>query len=236
MMDEATLLDLWALGQGSGHGARAMLLLGEDAAGLTLGARDAALLRLRRSLFGETIAALADCPQCGARSEVALAHAELEDEVTRAGGAPDVIEVEHGGIALRCRPLRARDIPALEAAREPARIAAAVLRCCVVAAARDGAAMPVADLPAEVGEAAAQAVLAADPCAELLLDLACPDCGAAWQAPLDPAAFLWRELDAWALRTMDEVHRLAAAHGWSERDCLAVPPARRAVYLALAAA
>jgi hypothetical protein len=233
--DAASLLDLWALGQGRGHGARAMLLLGEGAGALTLGARDAALLRLRQRLFGETIAALADCPQCDARSEVSLPHAALEGEVACAGQAPGAFTLNADGFALRCRPLRADDIPALEAARDPVRIGEVLLRRCVLDAAHDGEAVPVAALPDRVREAVAAAVLAADPCAELLLDLSCPECAAEWQVPLEPAAFLWRELDSWALRTMEEIHRLAVAHGWSERDCLAIPPARRAVYLALAA-
>lgn len=233
--DAAMLLDLWALGQGRGHGARAILLLGEGAGALTLGARDAALLRLRQRLFGETIAALAACPCCGAQSEVALAHAALEGEVARAGQAPGEFTLHEAGFELRCRPLRADDVPALEAAGNPARIGEVVLRRCVLAAAREGEAVAAATLPEAVREAVAAAVLAADPCAELLLDLSCPECAAQWQVPLEPGAFLWRELDGWALRTMQEVHRLAVAHGWSERDCLAIPAARRAVYLALAA-
>jgi len=233
--DAASLLDLWALGQGRSHGARAIMLLGEGASGLSLGARDAALLRLRQRLFGETIAALADCPHCGARSEVSLSHGALEGEVARAGQAPGEFTLNEAGFALRCRPLRADDIPALEAARDPARIGETLLRRCVLEATRHGEAIPVSALPDRVREAVAEAVLAADPCAELLLDLSCTECDAAWQVPLEPAAFLWRELDSWALRTMQEVHRLAVAHGWSERDCLAIPPARRAVYLALAA-
>ena len=34
---------------------------------------------------------------------------------------------------------------------------------------------------------------------------------------------------------IDDVHRLAAAYGWSERDILALGPQRRAAYLELCA-
>ena len=39
--------------------------------------------------------------------------------------------------------------------------------------------------------------------------------------------------DAWALRTLAEVHRLASAYGWREQDILALSPARRQLYLGM---
>ena len=40
----------------------------------------------------------------------------------------------------------------------------------------------------------------------------------------------WLEIDAWARRTLRDVHALASAYAWSERDVLALSPTRRTLY------
>ena len=55
--------------------------------------------------------------------------------------------------------------------------------------------------------------------------------GAARSA-LDVPGLVWDEVDAVARRLVDEVHALASAYGWAERDILAMGAARRAAYLA----
>ena len=80
-------------------------------------------------------------------------------------------------------------------------------------------------------EAAGEALAQADPMADLRLGLTCVACGHAWQSPFDTASFLWTELDAWAARILREVHTLASAYGWTERDILSLSPGRRAQYL-----
>ncbi len=53
---------------------------------------------------------------------------------------------------------------------------------------------------------------------------------------LDIGRFLWREVSVAARRMLAEVHLLASAYGWAERDILALCPVRRAAYLELAGA
>ena len=43
----------------------------------------------------------------------------------------------------------------------------------------------------------------------------------------------WAELDAWARRLLLDVHTLARAYGWSERDILQLTETRRQFYLNL---
>ena len=64
-----------------------------------------------------------------------------------------------------------------------------------------------------------------------VLALACPACGHRWQSVFDIAAFLWREIDAWAQRTLRDVHALARGYGWHESDILALTATRRQIYL-----
>lgn len=64
------------------------------------------------------------------------------------------------------------------------------------------------------------------------LALNCPACGHRWSEPLDVAALIKADTEAAATRLLQEVHLLATAYHWSERDILALPPARRRFYLA----
>jgi hypothetical protein len=230
MSEAQRWLDAWAAAAHQPPGARALALLGDGAADLSLGARDAALLRLRGTLFGGALAATARCPACTAPVELGLDVEDFAPALDAADAAPGRIALSVAGVALECRPIRAGDVPLIEASADPA---AAVLSLCILHAERDGQDLPAEALPEPAREAAAAAILDADPAAELVLALSCPECGARWNAALDPAEFLWRALDDWAWHSMEEVHRLATAHGWTEHECLSLPPARRAAYIAM---
>ena len=91
------------------------------------------------------------------------------------------------------------------------------------------------ELPMPVQRRIAEAVEAADPRADLTLNVACPECGEATRAELDIASYLWTELDAWARDVLLDVHLLATAYGWSEPEILALSPTRRRYYLELCA-
>ncbi len=71
----------------------------------------------------------------------------------------------------------------------------------------------------------------ADPLGEVLAGLTCPDCGAAFEAELDVAAFVWAEVDASARRLLHEIDVLARAYGWTESEVLALTERRRSSYL-----
>jgi hypothetical protein len=64
--------------------------------------------------------------------------------------------------------------------------------------------------------------------------ISCDACGESWTRVLDVDDYLWCELDAWAARTLQDIHLLATAYGWSEAQVLAVSPRRRRRYLELA--
>ena len=70
-----------------------------------------------------------------------------------------------------------------------------------------------------------------DPQADVQIDADCPSCGHRWREPFDIVTFLWTEVSALARRLLADVHDLASAYHWSERDILALSPARRNAYL-----
>ena len=108
----------------------------------------------------------------------------------------------------------------------------ALLRRCVLEARRDAATIAVDALPESIIHLVAERLARADASADVDIALACDACAHAWTAPFDVEAFFWEEIDAWAERTLCDVHRLASAYGWSESDILALGPRRRQRYLA----
>jgi hypothetical protein len=235
----ADLVDLRGSGAALHAVDRALLALDADGdqrdalARLPLGVRDARLLAVRRALLGDRIDAEADCPACGERLELALGCGAL---IAASSPPPDAWEIECGEWRVTVRPLDSVDAAAAAASADATAAAEVLLRRCVVDARRGDAACDALALPPDVRDAVAQSLADRDPGAECLLDLDCPACGHAWQSVLDVADFVWRELAARGDRLLGEVHVLARAYGWREADILALPPARRAAYLALVSA
>ena len=102
---------------------------------------------------------------------------------------------------------------------------------CLIAAKLGGESVRAEQLPAQVVDAVAKCLAEADPQADVQLDISCPFCGWNWQASFDIVAFLWTEIEARACRLLQDVHVLARAYGWSEREVLDLSPLRRELYL-----
>jgi hypothetical protein len=218
---------------------RALLALDADGgdrdalARLPLGVRDARLLCVRQSLLGDRIDLEADCPACGERLELSLGCGAL---IAAASPPPDAWEIACGHWRVTLRPLDSTDAAAAAACDDAAAAEALLLRRCITDARHDDAECDALALPHEVRDAIAQSLADRDPGAEWLLDLDCPACRHSWQSVLDVADVVWRELAACGDRLLGDVHVLARAYGWREADILALPPARRAAYVAMVSA
>ena len=234
----AALLALWEAGQGRSNAYRALLLTraacpecAPDAvAAMSVGRRDAALLSLRERTFGRHVRGLAGCPRCGARVELSFSVDDIR--VPEPPEAQGHVTVALEGYSLVARLPTAGDLADLEGDDLDA-LRGALLARCVLSVSERGSERSLAEIPPALLDALAGRMVGADPQAEVLLDLRCPACGHSWQAPFDIGAYLWRELEAWAERTLHEVHLLARAYGWSEAAILALSPWRRARYLEL---
>jgi hypothetical protein len=237
------ILEIWERGQAMHPVDRALALLArsrlaatrDELAALTLGERDMLLLRLRAATFGDAVPATARCPSCGERLEFTLGCRDLIARVESAF-APAPCRVVAGEYAVRARPVNTFDLAAIARSADAEAARGTLLARCVVEAAR--AAEPVAadGLPPPVQDAVAQALCDADPAAEILIDVDCPDCRHRWRETLDVAALLWSEVTARAQRLLVEVHLLARAYGWAEHDILALSRARREAYLQMVSA
>jgi len=256
----AALLDAWDQGCDASPGERALILLGAahpeapaaTLSGWPVGRRDAALLMFCERLFGPHLPAQASCPRCAVLLELEVDVARLR--ATAPPETADSFVFGSGGYRVTYRLPSAGDLAALE---KEGRVGGSPMgrwladRCIVAVerddAAADGAELPAAaaapsvvsarhplEIPADIVAALereiAETVAAADPLAEIALELACPACATTWSAPFDIVRFLWSELDGWASRTLDDVHILASRYGWSEGEILALSPQRRQRY------
>lgn len=229
------LLNAWERGLRDTSVTRALALLelvhpemsADALAELSIGKRDGLLLDLREFLFGRTIVGLVDCPACGDTLETAAATGDL-----RAARIDEPAELSQANYDLRLHLLNSRDEIAVERAR-PEERRQLLLERCVASANFSGEPTPVAALPAEIIEAVEDRIARLDPQADVQLALSCPACGHQWQTAFDILSFLWTELGQWATRTLREIHILASAYGWSERDILALSPVRRRHYIAM---
>jgi hypothetical protein len=166
------------------------------------------------------------CAACGAHFDFPLDLAELP--VTTAGEhyPVTVVTTDRGRLELRV-PTGADQIR-LAAVEDDGEAAQLLARLCLspCAPAEDAAvgALSAADLAAV--DAALEELAPKLPWA---VEAPCPECRFANVVPIDAAAWLDRLADG----PTADVHEIAVAYGWSERDILALTRAQRLKYLAL---
>lgn len=245
---EGQLLDAWEAGIGRPLAWRTLPLLaaaypGTDRETLlawSVGYRDLHLLALRAACFGHHMESVADCPACGGHLEIVFDVADIVAPVSVTSSGPEEaltheealeVTVDWNGRTLRFRLPNAGDMIALSGCQGLNEARRLLLKRCSL----DPDAGEVDDLPKPMVEALAQRMAEADPQADVHLALTCPSCAHSWMAAFDIAAHLWAEVDAWAQRTLLEVHTLARAYGWCEVETLALSPQRRRRYLDLIA-
>ncbi len=223
--------------------ARCMVALGgispvtaEAVRDLTVGDREALLLRLRAALFGDRLDAVFECPApgCAEKLEIALSIADLLQP-----------EYEHY-VAAYEEPMGTGDTRRLVRFRLPtgadqeavAGLAGSDVACaarqllerCVLSVA--GHNPGPGDLD-EIGELVALRWEELDPQAETSLRLSCPACGSEFATGLDAGVFLFEELAARSAHLFHEVDALARAYHWSEAEILALSIQRRRRYIEL---
>jgi hypothetical protein len=186
-----------------------------------LGRRNVALAELRSCCFGRNLRGWISCPACKERLEFELDGTLLAGETGAGTQTESTITVRDGTFRL----LNSRDLASIAGESDPQRAMALLLdRCCL--ARQDDSAWAAADLE-DIGEQLAQA----DPMAEARVGLRCSSCDYEWEETIDPATFVWADIEARARRVLIDVATLASAYGWSEEHILALSDVRRAAYL-----
>lgn len=211
-------------------------LLGEDGSSvevdriwdLTVSRRLEYLLRLATVGRSPALPVLVQCrgESCGQVLEVSLALDDLLGLQHRAE-ARDLLEWIEGGKAFRLRRPTGRDQGTW---RSAVFANAAEARRDIVSALAGESATPAIDDSLE----ALDAELAAfDPLVAFSVRIACPECGAENEFPVELEELSLRELRKRQGQLLQDVHRLAARYHWSEAQVFDVAPERRARYLRL---
>lgn len=198
---------------------------------LSVGQRDAYLLTLRETLFGSQVTTLTECPICQAQLELTFDVSDIRTSSPMTASEPGVLSI--GEWQVRFRLPNSLDLLAIANGQELEAARRTLYRRCLLHAERNGEAFSVDEVPEPVVSAIVAQMAELDPQGDVQLVLTCPVCKQQWESNFDIVRFLWAELDAWAIRTVREVHSLASAYGWNEADILALSPWRRNMYLAL---
>jgi len=243
-LTQSELLSMWERGEGQRPARRALALLSGAApdstaaelAAMLVGRRDATLLALREQLFGSAFTGVTSCPACGEEMELAFGIDEVRRERVAESSSRQVVEgfveqIVEGDYRIEFRVPSSEDLLAIEEVGDLDVARARLFERCVTRATLGGDAIAPAGLPQHVVDLIAARMGAADPQADVQIDVDCPSCGHAWREPFDIATFLWSELAVLARRLVGEVHELASAYGWSEEQILGLSPARRSAYL-----
>lgn len=225
------MLDAWEASLRAPAHACAVALLGaatgldrDSLEALPVGTYDALLLELRERAFGTLMDCETRCPACAERLELTLDTSALR--VNADAPATGSHRATLDGITVMFHVPTVGDLAACADARVPEQAARALLARCVERI------EPAHIALGEARETALAARMAElDPQADVPIELVCPACMHKWTEPFDAAVFLAREVESWAQRALDEVHVLATRYGWSERDVLALSPARRRYYV-----
>ena len=231
------LLAAWERGLSQSPTQRALTLVAlacaempaERLAALSIGERDAHLLSMRESAFGPEMSGTVACPACSQQLELNFTVADM-----RMAAPPDMAlpaMLTRGEYEVEFRLPNSDDVAALGAEMDASANKRRLLERCLLSARRNGEAITVDRLPAELVAAVSERMAATDPQGDVQLSLNCPDCGHCWEAPMDIVSYLWTEIHAWATRLLRDIHALASAYGWREAEILALGPWRRQAYL-----
>jgi hypothetical protein len=205
----------------------------EAVAGLVAGDREALIWHLRRLTLGERLQTTLDCPaeDCGKPMDLTL---DLSDLLQPPYADPrQEYASEREGLRIRFRLPTGLDLEQVcrgQIEDEEAAAERLLARC--ILGVWDGERM-LEDRPSDLSGPIPALMEELDPQAELLLDVACPECGRTFTALLDAADYLLRETAVPGDDLYHQVHSLALHYHWSEAEILGLSPVKRRRYLEL---
>jgi hypothetical protein len=236
-LSTSDLLNVWESGLDQPPAKRALSLLASanpdvspnELAKLSIGKRDSKLLVLRELAFGSKLDCIAVCPACKEKLEFTF---EIDD--IRSKPENNITEpffLERSGYEIQFRLPNSLDLMAISNFDDANSARNFLLKCCILRVAKNGKDDSSENLPDEIIDAISNKMSDIECQADMQLSMTCPTCGNAWQEAFDIVSFLWKEIDAWAQRTLLEVAYLASAYSWREADILNMSPWRRQFYL-----
>lgn len=196
---------------------------------LSIGARNAHLLALRRDTFGPVMRAFVKCPACSEPLEFEQDIAELLAGYRAPAASEFTLHID--GHELSCRMPDSSDLAAASQLFFQEEVAEALFERSVLDVRLHGEALPLTALPHDLRLQVQAEIAGRDPLSQIAIPLGCAACRHVWHAGLEIVAFFWTEIERMARAVLDDVVQLARGYGWREDDILAMSPQRRQFYL-----
>ena len=237
-LSASNVIRIWELGQNQHPVDRALLILSfacpdkslEQLISLTVGQRDAHLLKVRELTLGSELNGSASCPHCQERLEFDFQVADI-----LMVDLNQIVEQEYSltaeGFDLRFRLPNSQDLASIVGCQDSQKANSLLIQRCLLQASCDNQSLVYQELPPTAIAKLTEQMAEYDPQAEIQLALNCPACEYSWSAWFDIVDFFWTELSAQAKRLLQEVHLLARFYGWREADILSMSAVRRQSYL-----
>lgn len=206
----------------------------QELAELTLGERDALLLKLRQKTFGDNIEIYCQCVNCDESLELNLKGSDIlihkPDEFQKRGTFTkgDLVISYHLPTTLDI--LKGQNVHNEEDAWQ------VVVKSCIEEISKNDDLLDANDLSVELLEELSQKMGEEDPQAEVLFNMRCPKCKKETETIFDIGQYLETEIMFLAKQILTEVQTIAKFYGWSEERILAMSPKRRQFYLEALAA
>jgi hypothetical protein len=225
-LSNSEVLSLWEKGRRLHSLDRGLLALSvagtlpdENVADWPVGRRNRVLFEMHCLCFGSSLLGWTACPECGEKVEF-----DVDAQSLVPHDSPQAQETIAVGDCWFRLPT-SRDLAQCVNASDAHAAAISLAQRCRVSGTEPTA--WTEELLDNIGEE----FIAVDPMAETRIALLCPQCSHQWEDSLDIAQFVWWEVESRARRLLWEVHMLASAYGWSERETIALSAERRALYL-----
>jgi hypothetical protein len=191
---------------------------------LCVGDRQFLMTRLAAHIEDQDIWLTGECHACGELFDVSLRYSVLPVKPAGAEFPETTVETELG--SLRVRVPTGADQEAVAAAADETAALNLLLRRLLSTVDPSGT-LDIERLSDEDIAAVEARLEAMAPEIAARLQTRCPSCGTENQLPISPYTFLQRPVGD----IYSEIHLLASTYHWSESDILALPRARRRIYL-----
>jgi len=199
---------------------------------LSIGERDARLIKFREWIFGANLMNVSHCPKCKTSVEWETDIRDILLQSVETEATVKTLHLEEEGYQVAFRLPNSFDIIEVlnnkQLDYDPVRL----LSRCVLNIQHENN-IKVAELPTQLIIKMEALMSEADPLADITMVLNCPECNHQWHSTFNILNYLWLEIDNWAKKLLREVASLARAFGWSERDILNLSYCRRRMYLDL---
>lgn len=235
-LNAVDMLNVWEQGLNQSPLQRALILLVaahpdmqvDAITQLSIGQRDKRLLELRERLFGSRLVNTAICPECSERIEW---QNDVADIIVSSGETElNEYSLDIDNYRIRFRLPNSLDISIAMSLADSDKAQDELLTRCILSVEHAKQKRPIETLPKHIVETIGTRIEVLDPQAEININLRCPECSHQWDVLFDITSFLWTELNDWAERTLQLIHKLAQGYGWTEKEILRLSPIRRQLY------